>query len=124
MKSVEQLRPYQFKKGQSGNPSGRPKSRFISSALNKKLLTNAIGKNGKTLDKAYVDLMIDRMVKDAIEKGNTDMIRIIMGYIEGAPQEYLDITTDGESINQGSSDIMEMVKRINQELKLKKTKQL
>jgi hypothetical protein len=38
-KRIEQLRPYQYKKGQSGNPSGRPVGISLKEYARNKLLT-------------------------------------------------------------------------------------
>lgn len=113
----------QFKKGQSGNPGGRPKGKHLTTLLFEALKKKARNKDGTEAEKTYQDLLIDRILLDAITKGNTSLIHLVMSYIDGAPEEFIDITSNGGSISQSSDDVMEMVKRVSAELKKKKTTQ-
>jgi hypothetical protein len=113
-----------FKKGQSGNPGGRPKGKHLTTLLFEALRKKARDKDGNETDKTYEDLLIERILADAIKKGNTSLIHMIMGYIDGSPDQgiQLDVTTNGETLNTASSDILLMAKEISERLKAKKTK--
>jgi len=66
-----------------GNP-GKPKG---TKHLSTKLLhaLEAMTKDGKS----YSDLLVQRILNDAIVKGNTSMIHLVMNYIDGMPKKVL-----------------------------------
>ena len=74
-------KPWLFKKGQSGNPSGRPAgSVSITAEIKKKLQEIPDGQQ-----KSYLELLINRILKQAVVDGNEQMIKQIWSYIDGAP---------------------------------------
>lgn len=76
--NVENIQPYQFRKGQSGNPSGRPA--------------------GKTL-KMYTREMLAAMTDDERQNFLHGIPKIeIFKMAEGNPDTKTDITTKGEKI--------------------------
>jgi len=85
--------PYLFKKGQSGNPNGRPKGSISITGEIKKKLQEAAG-NGKT----YLDLVIQKIIDKAIKDGDTATLRIMWSYIDGMPKQSTDITSNGKTI--------------------------
>ena len=118
-----------FQKGQSGNPGGRASGKHMSTLLFRKLKEHAKDKEGgyvmdlETKEfKTYGDLVIEKMIQDAVEKGNPIMTKMILSYMDGEPEQYIDVVSNGESLQTtGESNILELAKRISAELKAKKT---
>lgn len=75
----KQLQPYIWKKGQSGNPNGRPK-----------------GKTLKEFAREYLMSLPDEEKVDYLASLPTD---IVWKMAEGNPATATDLTTKGESIN-------------------------
>ena len=80
-KRIAQLRPYQFKKGQSGNALGR----YLG------------GKSGKERARAMIASMTDDEFEDFMEGMNK---KDVWEMAEGRPEAKTDITSGGETINQ------------------------
>lgn len=119
-----------FKKGQSGNPYGAPRGRHLSTILMKKLKEHAKTPKGEWIVdedknfKTFGEVMIDRLVMEAsfARKYNPLVSKIVMAYIDGDPEQFLDITSGGKELQSvGESNIMELAKKISAELKDKKT---
>lgn len=107
----------QFPPGVSGNPAGKPKgAKHLTTLLFTALQERT--KGGKT----YEDLLIQRILNDAIVKGNTSMIHMILNYIDGMPQQGIDFTSGGEAVGSSSVDVIEIARRVSEELRQKKTK--
>ena len=83
---VDYIRPYMWKKGQSGNILGRPK-----------------GKTLKEWTKDYLERMTDEERDEFMEGIPKDMI---WKMAEGNPQTNTDITTDGKPIIQVAGEIL------------------
>lgn len=75
------LKGYQFVKGQSGNPSGRPKG----------------SKSLKTFAREYLESLPD---DEKIEFLKTLPTELVWKMAEGNPKQDNDLTSNGESINQ------------------------
>ncbi len=74
---------FRWKKGESGNPAGRPVgSVSITTEIKKKLQEIPEGQQ-----KSYLELLINRILKQAVVDGNEQMIKQIWGYIDGPPGE-------------------------------------
>jgi hypothetical protein len=72
---------YRFKKGQSGNPGGRPKCAEISAALRAKLKSETTRKlKGRT----YAEKLVDEWVEQGLD-GNVSAISAIADRAEGRP---------------------------------------
>lgn len=74
---------HRWGKGQSGNPAGRPPgSVSITAEIKKKLQEVPEGQQ-----KSYLDLLINRIVKQAVVDGNEQMIKQIWSYVDGTPRQ-------------------------------------
>ena len=74
-----------FVKGQSGNPNGRPKGSGISITT---AIKNELNKVPAGQDKAtYLDLLVKRIMKKAIQEGDQQTIKQIWNYVDGMPRQ-------------------------------------
>jgi len=72
-----------FRPGLSGNPTGRPAgSVSITAEIKKKLQEIPDGQQ-----KSYLELLINRILKQAVVDGNEQMIKQIWNYIDGPPKQ-------------------------------------
>jgi len=83
-----------FKKGQSGNPNGRPKGTV--SVVSK--IKSKLKKIPKGQKHSYLNLLVERIFKDAIQDGNEQMIKLICQYVDGMPKQSTDLTTNGKDL--------------------------
>ena len=111
---------YKFPKGVSANPGGRPKGKMLSTLLFEALKERARKEDGTLSEKTHADLVVSRLLQDNIKYGKRT--ELIFDRIEGQAEQFIDHTTNGESINQASDDVMELVKKVSAELKARKTK--
>ena len=100
MGQLDGIKEYQFKKGESGNPNGRPKGRknfatLFDEAI--KSIAEARG-DGKTADQIEADLVRAGIMKAL--KGNYYFYSYIMDRIHGKPLAKTDITSGGEPITK------------------------
>lgn len=81
---------HKWKKGESGNPNGRPVgSVSIVEGIKRKLL-EIEPENKKT----YLDLFLSRYFRKAIKDGDVGLIRDMINRIDGMPQMKVDATGD------------------------------
>ena len=78
-KTVKKQKDYLFKKGQSGNPNGRPKGSVSIVAAIKKKLLEIEPANKKT----YLELFISRLFLKAIKEGNEKLMIDIIDRVDG-----------------------------------------
>tara|TARA_Y100000310_G_C20658866_1_gene803556 strand:+ start:905 stop:1246 length:342 start_codon:yes stop_codon:yes gene_type:complete len=77
-----------WKKGESGNPNGRPKGSIsVVSALKRELAKVPEGEK-----KTYLELLVKRIMKKGIVDGDVSMIKDIINRVDGMPKENVDIT--------------------------------
>ena len=102
-KAVEKqnLKPWLFKKGQSGNPAGKPPGTISLTAIIKRKL-NEIYKSEKTNPekKEAIELLADRILENSIENGSERSQEKIWAYLDGQPKATLDIGADKESLSE------------------------
>ena len=79
-------KPYRWKKGQSGNPSGRPKSKTLSDAYKSKLEELVPNDSeGRT----WAELIAEAQVRDAV-RGNVQAAREIADRTEGRARQAIE----------------------------------
>lgn len=84
----------QFKKGQSGNPGGRPKSYFG------KILAEIGEEIEPKTGKPFKQLVSRRLWVDAVN-GNINAIKEIINRLDGLPQAFTELSTrDGKPLIQ------------------------
>jgi len=92
----EALQKNIWKEGQSGNPLGRPVGSGISitTEIKKKLAEVPEGQKA-----TYLQLLINRIMKQAIQDGDERMISRIWAYIDGMPKIFQEVTgRDGQPL--------------------------
>ena len=83
-----------FIEGCSGNPSGRPAgSVSITTEIKKKLDEVPEGQK-----KTYLELLINKIVRQAIIDGNEQMIKFIWNYVDGMPEHKVSINQEAPII--------------------------
>ena len=106
-------RPTAFKPGQSGNPKGRPKKEKCFSDIARQMLsakkmdiTYLFPKDGKEVT-AHVSIISDKtiyhgmcaaLVREALG-GNVQAAKELIDRTEGRAREFIDHTTNGESVS-------------------------
>jgi len=87
MRIIPNSEATQFKPGQSGNPSGRPRTAALSQALRQKLAERVEGDAlGRTVAQKLADNLIDKAMA-----GDPDVFRAIVDRVEGRPTQQLQI---------------------------------
>lgn len=70
-----------FRPGLSGNPAGKPAGALsITAEIKKRLQEIPEGQQ-----KSYLELLVNRILKQAVVDGNEQMIKQIWSYVDGAP---------------------------------------
>lgn len=106
-KVPEHLKPFQWKKGQSGNPKGRPRGRILSESYLRLLNTDLGGKGD--ID-ARIEEVVKVMIKDGAKiadfvalaqikealDGKTHAASEIADRVEGKPKQTQEIVGPGE----------------------------
>lgn len=90
----EALEKNKWKKGQSGNPAGRPEgSVSIVEGIKRKLLEIEPA-NKKT----YLELFLSKLFLKAIKDGNEQLMRDMINRVDGMPQQKTDLTSGGKEL--------------------------
>jgi len=80
---VNKLGNPSWKKGQSGNPNGRPKGTFSFIPL----LKNALKDIYKNTDKSNAKVVVEKLIKNAIEKEDIRAMKELMDRVDGTPAQ-------------------------------------
>lgn len=88
---IKQTEATRFKPGQSGNPSGKPKTKHITDILGK--LLDAEASEGKTNAEAIAEELI-KLVKDAKQRGYAPMLKELLDRVEGKVPDTHKIESD------------------------------
>jgi Family of unknown function (DUF5681) len=83
----DKTKPYRFKKGESGNPGGRPR-KLISLAY-EKLALELIPNDAKK--RTYADLLAEAQFREAI-KGKTQAAREVTDRLEGKAMQPIELS--------------------------------
>jgi|ERR1700683_1188294 hypothetical protein len=83
---VEAGKPHRFKKGHSGNPSGRPKSKTLSDAYKHKLEESVPSDPER---RTWAELIAEAQVRDAV-RGNVQAAREIADRTEGRARQAIE----------------------------------
>ncbi len=100
-----------FKKGQSGNPNGRPKGAKNRSTIIKEILGLMVKKvdaDGKPVWQSKEYLMVEALVNKAIDKGDVNAFNTIYNNLYGNLKDTVDVNTS-EQVN---FDFREVIGRI------------
>ena len=100
--STIQIEPYKWQPGQSGNPAGRAPKGYTITDLMKAKLDDVDPEKKKT----YRELLVNKLFKLAIRKGDIAAIKLAMQYVEGMPLQRTDVTSGGKPINQLSGETL------------------
>lgn len=90
MANTNNLKP--FKKGQSGNPSGRTPVTDI-----RQHLKNRLSQTKQDTTVTFLDSIIDRLILTAL-RGNVRATELILHYTYGKPKEFDHENTDGVTV--------------------------
>lgn len=85
--------PASFKPGQSGNPNGRPKKGTSLTELMREYLQEIDPATGKERRQTFIE-----KVQALAQKGDATALKLVWNYLEGMPQQSVDVTSKGESI--------------------------
>lgn len=95
---AEQLKPYEFKKGQSGNPNGRPRILPELKEVMERLLSENITDNKSGKEIQILEAVLRTLQAKAL-KGDMRAIQELLDRFYGKPKQYTDVTTNGENIS-------------------------
>lgn len=109
-----------WKKGQTGNPDGRPKgSPSIVAAIKRKLKDEYEGCDSDLQEKkTYLDKVVEKYFDEIIESGDKTLLRDVIDRTDGKPVQTNKIEADVESKvlkerNENLAEIFEQVKKDN-----------
>jgi C4-type Zn-finger protein len=111
-RNTDGLIPY--RKGQSGNPNGRPKKYVLSMKTEGYKMTEIndtiqamVGMNMDELKKVFesdkatiLEKTVAAALRKGLQKGELNNIETLLNRLYGKPKEKMDITTNGENITE------------------------
>ena len=91
----DDIKEHEFKKGQSGNPNGRPKGSRNLTTILREMLEEEIEVNvdGVKTKKQFQEVIVRKLLQKANE-GNLKAIEQILDRMEGKPVQKQEIKTD------------------------------
>jgi hypothetical protein len=108
-----------LKPGQTANPNGRPKGQRNYATIYREALIKLAEGSGKTPEDIETEIHLRGLIES--RKGNIGFYRDVLDRLHGKAPEKVDFTSNGETVSQASIDILEIAKRVSEELKKKKT---
>ena len=102
-----------FKKGQSGNPNGRPPGSGISITTEIKRRLSQFSDPEKK--RTNLQLLLDRIMQKAIDDGDANTIKQIWNYVDGMPLQSIDMGAK-EDIKEINVKIIKNGDRSNQDI--------
>lgn len=78
-----------FPKGVSGNPKGRPKGKTLTEQMRDMLESRP----------EIREALIQKTIAKALE-GDPAFTKLLWGYLDGMPQQKMDVTSQGEKLQQ------------------------
>lgn len=114
MPNKENIQKYEFKKGESGNPNGRPR-KWISDLKEKgykpsevndcilvmlSMTLEELAEVYKNPKATIMEKTVANALKKSLEKGSLYSIDTLLNRAVGKPKESIDHTTKGEGINE------------------------
>lgn len=98
-RKLANLKP--FKKGESGNPAGRPKgSVSITAGIKAMLEEQYLNIKDPEEKKTYLQKIIESIFHNAIEAKDARSLKDIWAYIDGQPKQTMDLGVDKDSIEE------------------------
>mgnify|MGYP003624942184 FL=1 len=99
----EDIEKHRFKKGQSGNPKGRPKNAKNRSTIVKEIFEVLFeGRHpftGETVKMTLQEWMINKQVQKAIAKGDTKAYTVLSNQAHGNTVQRMDVNADVPKID-------------------------
>lgn len=97
-KAPEELLKHSYKKGQSGNPAGKPKGALNRSTIAKKWLTALTKRKnpltGKAMKMSFEDAITLGQLKKAIDENDTQAYKALMDSAHGLPKGAIEHSGD------------------------------
>ncbi len=100
MDKADNLKPYRFQPGQSGNPGGRPKKTPLTDAL-RALLEKAAP--GALKDKDYARAIAEALARRAA-RGDVSAIREVCDRVEGKPKQAVELAVGFSNLTDEELD--------------------
>lgn len=91
-----------YKPGQSGNPKGRPPKGYSITEWFREMFASS---------PEVKDALGKSILKKALE-GDTAAQRLVWNYIDGMPQQKVDVTTLGDKINTDTKKVAEVLQEL------------
>lgn len=92
----------QWQPGQTGNPNGRPPKGYSITDMMRAKMDEIDEATGKT----YRELLVNKLFKVAIRKGDIAAMKLAIQYLDGMPLQRTDITSGGKPLNQLSGETL------------------